>query len=223
VADLHDLYRGEARYVDERLKGFIDTLKSRGIWESTAIVFTSDHGELFGDREVPGDAPMKHPTYLCEEISHVPLVIAGGAVDSEMLTHPTSGMDIAPTITKWLNAQSDDDWRGVEIGSEAHFERSEVVTAVSHTRGSGVSIDPEELHIAARDDTRELLWWRSDHPNEYYLRDSDGVRKCDRSDEWIHLETTAESTANLLDEVRDIGDVGGEVSGRLADLGYVER
>jgi hypothetical protein len=54
-------------------------------------------------------------------------------------------MDIAPTITKWLNAQSDDDWRGAEIGSDAQFERSEVVTTVLH--GSGVSIGIEALHI----------------------------------------------------------------------------
>lgn len=223
IADLYELYCGEARYVDELLEEFVASLKSRGIWDSTALVFTSDHGELFGERKVPGDAPVKHPTYLCEELSRVPMVIAGGSVKSDTLTHPTSGIDIAPTLTKYLNIQPDDDWRGVEIGSDAHFDRREVVAAVSHTRGSGVSIDPEALHIAVRDDTRELLWWQSDHPNEYFVRDGDSVTEVDGGDEWAHLEATAKSTAELLDEVRDVGDIGGEVSDRLADLGYVKR
>lgn len=76
-------------------------------------------------------------------------------------------MDIAPTITKWLSAQSDDDWRGVEIRSDAQFERSELVTAVSHTRSNGASIHPEALYISVRDNARESLQLLVYRPNEY--------------------------------------------------------
>lgn len=223
IVDLYDLYRGEARYIDDLIAEFVDELKRRGIWNETALVFTADHGELFNDRSVPGDAPMKHPSYLCEESNRVPLVIAGGAVDDKTITHPTSGVDIAPTIADLLDVESSEQWRGVRIGSDAHYDRETVVAAVSHTRGSGVSIDPEALHIAVRDSERELLWWKSHIPNEYYERTGEGVKEVEGGDEWTALESKAREIATLLDGVRDVGDVGGDVSQRLADLGYVER
>lgn len=222
IDDLHALYRGEARYVDDLLKDFVDELQRRGLWESTALIFTSDHGELFGDRNVQGDTAMKHPNYLCEEISHVPLVIAGGDVESTTIAHPTSGMDIAPTITDLLATDPSEDWRGFTISSDAYYARNEVVSAVSHTRGSGVSIDPDALHIAVRDNERELLWWKSRHPTEYYLRTAHGIEPAEGGSEWESLDATAREASTLLDEVHKIGDVGGAVSNRLADLGYVE-
>jgi hypothetical protein len=42
VADLHDLYYCEARYVDERLKGFIDTLKSRSQQQLCSRLITAN-------------------------------------------------------------------------------------------------------------------------------------------------------------------------------------
>ena len=227
IDDLRERYRGEARYVDDLLEAFVRDLRRRDMWDSTALIFTADHGELFDDRDVPGDAPMKHPSYLCEELTRVPLVIGGGAIDDKTITHPTSGIDIAPTITDLLDIAPSESWQGEPIDTEAHYAREAVISAVSHTRGSGVSIDPDALHIAVRQSERELLWWRSRYPTEYYRRTDDGVKRVDEEEgegeEWEQLESTARDVATRLDDVREAGDVGGQVSQRLADLGYVER
>lgn len=224
IKELYELYCGEAAYVDDLLRQFVNDLKSRGIWDSTALIFTSDHGELFNDRTVPGDAPMKHPNYLCEEISHVPFIIAGGGVEEKTINHPASGVDIAPSVTDILGVNPDQDWRGVPIDSEDHYGRNEVVAAVSHTRGSGVAFDPDALHIAVRNSEREFLWWHSRDTEEYYRNTDEGIVEIiEGGDEWEDLKTTALKASALLEDVKDAGDVGGEVSHRLANLGYVEK
>lgn len=228
IARLKDLYRAEARHIDELLADFVDHLRDTGRWESTVLIITGDHGELFGDRSVPGDAaPVKHLNYLCEELTHVPLVIAGGALtSSETISTLTSGLDIAPTVSQLVGYSPSDGWRGEIIGTEAFKARDQVVSTVAHTRGQGVSYDQDALHVAVRTEDRAVLWWRQDHDPEYYLRIDGGEKRIDEAeadpDAFESLLETAHGMVGIVDEVSDEGDAGGEVSQRLRDLGYVE-
>lgn len=225
IDNLYRLYNAEVRYVDDMLSEFVNWLKSTGRWESSVIVFTGDHGELFNDRAVPGDDAMKHPNYLCEELTHVPLMIAGGAVkDSETITDLVNGIDLAPTIASLFGLDSSEQWRGDVIGSESHANREQIVSAISHTRGSGVTVVPDDLHVAVRTNDHALLWWRNGTETEFYRRTSDGEIQIENPDQeaFAHLRETAEGMISHVDEMTDEGDVGGDVSKRLKDLGYVE-
>lgn len=222
---IYKLYAAEARYVDALLREFVEGLKSSGAWEETLLVFTADHGELFRDREVPYGLNLKHPNYLCEELTHVPLIFAGGAVaDQEPVERPTSGMDIAPTVADALDLNVPSSWQGEIIGSEAHDDRRFITSAIAHTRGSGVSISEDALHVAVRDESRALLWWRSRDGKECYDRTENGEVTVRCGEAFGELIATAEDTASRLDDVSHDpeADVGGAVSERLHDLGYVE-
>jgi arylsulfatase A-like enzyme len=64
------LYESEITRVDEAVGRVLDKVKSLGIYDETLIVFTSDHGEEFGDH-----GRFEHGHTLYQELLHVPLVI----------------------------------------------------------------------------------------------------------------------------------------------------
>jgi len=96
---VRDRYDAEIAYTDMVLRRFVEDLKRRGVWDSTLLVLTSDHGEEF----------MKHGHWghghdLYPEKLRVPLVIKlpdglhGGTRSDEVV----SGVDIVPTILQAL-------------------------------------------------------------------------------------------------------------------------
>ncbi|MFW6173817.1 MAG: sulfatase, partial [Elusimicrobiota bacterium] len=49
IKTLISLYDGEIRYLDRYIGDFLNRLKNMGLYDDSVIVFTADHGELFGD------------------------------------------------------------------------------------------------------------------------------------------------------------------------------
>lgn len=227
VQILQTLYFAEARYMDDQIQRLVKQLQDRGLWESTALVFTGDHGELFRDRNVPGEDNVKHPDYLCEELTHTPLIIAGEPIPKMTDNTLTSGLDVAPTITGLFGHDSPIEWDGHAIGSKAYADREYIVSALAHTYGGGTGsrIDPDATHVAVRTDNISVLWWlASDRPTEYYYRTSKGERKVNPGDDdrFRHALDVAQEHGRLSVDVSEYGQNGNDVSDRLRDLGYIE-
>lgn len=49
VAALRADYAGSVALIDEQIGGMFEEVRRRGEWDNTAVVFTSDHGEMNGD------------------------------------------------------------------------------------------------------------------------------------------------------------------------------
>lgn len=79
--------------LDENVGKLIKTLKDKGLYDNTVIIYTSDHGCHFKTRNFEYKRS-------CHEASiHTPLVFGGGAVKNcETLDCLTSLIDIPPTI-----------------------------------------------------------------------------------------------------------------------------
>ncbi|HEV8385680.1 MAG TPA: sulfatase [Candidatus Acidoferrales bacterium] len=65
-----DAYDGAIAYVDDAVGRLLDELDRRGLAGNTIVVFTSDHGEAFGEH-----GQMTHRNALYRPLVHVPLVI----------------------------------------------------------------------------------------------------------------------------------------------------
>ena len=68
--DVPDRYRQEVKRADEAVGELIATLKDRGLWDQSLVVFTSDHGEALGENGRFG-----HVQTLFDDQIHVPLMI----------------------------------------------------------------------------------------------------------------------------------------------------
>ncbi|HZE88044.1 MAG TPA: sulfatase-like hydrolase/transferase, partial [Verrucomicrobiae bacterium] len=90
------LYAGAAGYVDAQAGRLLDELQKRGLLHGTLVVFTADHGEEFLDH---GD--LEHTRSLFEEITRIPLVVAGpGVAAGGALGGTVRQVDVAPTIAE---------------------------------------------------------------------------------------------------------------------------
>jgi len=97
------LYDGGIRCADAFLGGLLGELRRLRLDERTLIVFTSDHGEEFGEHH-PERFYNAHCNTVYDELIHVPLILrlpgkvpAGGVVDA-----PVELVDVAPTILDYL-------------------------------------------------------------------------------------------------------------------------
>ncbi len=116
VAELDEqraLYRDEVRYSLRELKRMFRMLKARDLWQNTALVVVSDHGEMFpadghnnGVKTLDGSGPKLygHGHAMYGELVRVPLVIRppGGLPKHRQVKVLTSHVDLHDTILDLL-------------------------------------------------------------------------------------------------------------------------
>lgn len=89
---MHDLYLEEVRYVDRRLDEVVERILASG--RPTVMLFTSDHGEHFGDHRL-----MNHNNSVYEPLLKVPFLLAGKGVEKgRNFARPPRLEDVAPTL-----------------------------------------------------------------------------------------------------------------------------
>ncbi len=88
------MYDAEIREVDEMVGRILDAIEKHAGLERSLIVFTSDHGEEFGEHGSEG-----HGHSLHREVMHVPLIIAApGVLPAASVERRVRTLDILPTI-----------------------------------------------------------------------------------------------------------------------------
>jgi arylsulfatase A-like enzyme len=91
---LRSRYQGEVRQNDRAFGALLDGLKARGQAETTAVVFTADHGEEFLEH-----GGTEHAKTLYQELVRLPLVarVPGGRRGARERT-PAQQIDLMPTL-----------------------------------------------------------------------------------------------------------------------------
>ena len=105
-------YYGLMTEVDDQLGRIFEYLKATGQYESTLIVFTSDHGEQLGDHYIFGKMSYFDASY------HIPLIIRppyGASEQNEMVQQFTESVDVMPTILDCLELEVPDQCDGVSL------------------------------------------------------------------------------------------------------------
>ncbi|MBD3234760.1 MAG: sulfatase-like hydrolase/transferase [candidate division Zixibacteria bacterium] len=111
----NDIYREEVVHMDSCLSEFFTSLKQEGLYDSSLIIFTSDHGEEFYDHQY-----MNHGTTLYEEVIWIPLIVKlpGNHRDTSSIESLVSLIDIPSTIAGILDIDPPDDWDGIDMISK---------------------------------------------------------------------------------------------------------
>lgn len=86
-------YYAMVSYVDDQVGQLIAALKRRGLFDDTVILYTSDHGEMLGQRG------LWFKNQLLEPAIRVPLLVCGPDVAaSKTCSTPVSLLDLFPTL-----------------------------------------------------------------------------------------------------------------------------
>jgi arylsulfatase A-like enzyme len=102
VADVIADYDSTIRYVDAEVGKMLKTLKEKGLYDSSLIIFTSDHGEAMYEHEYWG-----HGRNVYNETSRVPLVVKFPQVMQlkGRIARIAQLADLFPTIAAWFGEQ----------------------------------------------------------------------------------------------------------------------
>ena len=92
IARARRAYYGSISYIDGMVGKLLDTLKACGMDQNTAILFTSDHGELLGERG------MWFKKHFYEASLKVPLLLYAPWINPQRISTLASLVDLLPTF-----------------------------------------------------------------------------------------------------------------------------
>lgn len=92
IARARRSYYGSISYIDAMIGQVLETLDAIGQTENTAIIFTSDHGEMLGERG------MWFKKHFFEPALRIPLIMKLPHQSPTRVTTPTSLVDLLPTF-----------------------------------------------------------------------------------------------------------------------------
>ncbi|MCX8064019.1 MAG: sulfatase-like hydrolase/transferase [Candidatus Hydrogenedentes bacterium] len=131
---LKDAYISEIEYFDKCFGNLISELKRKGIYQNSYIIFTSDHGEEFGDH-----GGWWHGFTLYQEMLHVPLIVK---VPDRIKTPDNSNVrvnqmvrsiDISSTILEWAEAEIPPSFQGLPLISKEGMIIYENTDKINHS------------------------------------------------------------------------------------------
>ena len=149
IEQARSLYDGEIAYVDSELGRFFRELRRRGLYDSSLIVVTADHGEAFFEhgywehgRPWRGDGPG-----LYQEIVHVPLLVKtpGSRVTAEE-DDVVSQTDIFPTFLEAAGYPHEAPWARSLLDEREGREEGWALAELVVTPAQGGAV----LHVALR-------------------------------------------------------------------------
>jgi choline-sulfatase len=95
-----DLYDSEIAFTDHHIGRLFDHLRAQGLWNETAVVIASDHGEGFGEKGIT-----LHGYHLYAPQTRVPLIMRIPGTWPRRVAMPVAHVDILPTLANVLGAE----------------------------------------------------------------------------------------------------------------------
>ena len=153
-------YYASVAFMDEQVGRVIDELDSLGLRDSTAIVFTSDHGYHLGEHG------FWQKSNLHEEVLRVPLIIDVPNMKAGRTQSIVELVDLFPTLAELAGLQIPAGLDGKSLLPVLHDHRATVkAAALSFNKGFSLRT-PNWHYMRYSDNTAELYDMRSD-PHEF--------------------------------------------------------
>jgi len=111
-----DLYDSEVAFTDRHIGRLLDFISSANFGSRTAIVFTSDHGESFGENGF-----WRHGFEVWETLVRVPLVIYVPGAKPVRISERRSSIDLVPTLLSLYGMeppQGEERLSGVDLSAD---------------------------------------------------------------------------------------------------------
>ena len=121
-----NLYAGEVAYADYCIGQVIAKLKELGLYDSTLIIITSDHGEMLGEHR-----ELTHGYFVYQSAIKVPLIIRlPGQTKSRRINRLVGLIDIVPAICNLLGLEVPSGVQGKDLS--AYFDGKRFLAPERH-------------------------------------------------------------------------------------------
>jgi arylsulfatase A-like enzyme len=153
MQQLRDRYDGELHQNDALLGKLIEGLRSRNLLENTVIIFTSDHGEAFGEH---ADERVWHRLPY-DSILRVPLIVRLPGMAGRRVKTAVRSVDVLPTVAQAVGATLAQPVNGVplqELAKKDGVDRPALGT--SHFAGAPMYLRADGYKLMA---SREGQRW----------------------------------------------------------------
>ncbi len=115
-----NLYAGEIAYTDHCIGQVIDKLKELGLYDSTLIIITSDHGEMLGEH-----GELTHSYFIYQGAIRVPLIFKLPGPSKPARIKSIAGIvDIVPPVCGLLNIETPKQVQGIDLSPSLKGEVS---------------------------------------------------------------------------------------------------
>lgn len=105
---------GMIALLDDGIGSILSTLDQLGLADNTIVVFTSDHGDMWGEHGLL----LKHGVHY-ESCTRVPLTIHVPGEPPRRTQEPASSLDLAPTVLGLADEDQYRDLHGIDLSSPA--------------------------------------------------------------------------------------------------------
>ncbi len=159
---LTNLYDGSVRMADEAVGELLDALRTKGVWEETAVVLMSDHGQGLWQHYSWGHGD------VWDEQLRVPLMVRVPGRQPERLDPLMSIIDVLPTALRFVDGFPSADFtrqaRGKDVFSETFTEPA--VFGMGDRFTKTFSLTDENWKVVLRPDGTVSLFDRRADPFE---------------------------------------------------------
>lgn len=122
-------YYAKCSMIDDWVGRLIETLRRKGQYDDTIIVYTSDHGEYLGDHNIYYKA-----YFPCDSDCRIPLIIKAAGQESGSVSDRLSGnVDLMPTLLELAGIPVPDTCQGSNCLSPADETGSDRDCAVTYS------------------------------------------------------------------------------------------
>jgi len=210
IDSLRRLYDAAVLYTDDQIDRLLRELHKMDRYEDALIVFTSDHGELFGEYDGYGK-----PERMYDELLHIPLIIANGPKSiSEYSNELVSLLDIPPLFHNAIGHTLPSAYEGEKLRDNS---AREYIIAEHEVNGKVIIGARSKNWLFEVDEIRNENGLFNLHKGDF--REVDPTNHPASKD---IQQVVLNRLSNLdVDTLRLENEVEGGVQDRLEDLGYL--
>ena len=187
--------------LDRNFGRLLSALKELGLYEDTIVVFTSDHGEMFGAHG------RRNKNIFYDEAARIPFLMRVPRCAPKKLDAPVSNVDFMPTLLDLFGMEIPADVEGVSFagivrgtnGSEPPF------ALLQNTGPCAIWGDGHEWR-AIRDKRYTYAIFRSDNQEELYDNLSDPYQMKNLVNNPEFADVLAEKRRQLAEKMAEIND-----------------
>lgn len=132
-------YCGKVSLIDKLIGDLLETVRQRGQWDDTVIVFTSDHGEMNGDHGIVKKRNFLRQSLNIPLIIRTPATMSTGGWSSDALVNL---LDVGPTLVEAAGGRVDWTQFGHSLLGHAEKRAQEPRTCIlSELQGERMYLD----------------------------------------------------------------------------------